>query len=237
MDTVRLPKAKASKATQTFPQPSPFGHLFWFSELSSPASLLLRGYLTLGWYIRDNLDEWSGRFLSFKNSDAGSVRGACTVLSIALSAIDWQSEGPIAVCAAMNSAQTIHDPRKPQAIVAAHLAQQFGFQYVGASFEKSAHKSLHRLTGGAHEREAEVSGKYRLTQKFDARLVLVIDDIVTRGTTTGDIARAIHMHNPKVDVVGIALGKSETAFFAESYDVKLNNNHIPTRWAKIWDKS
>lgn len=237
MRTVRIPQMKASRFTQLFPRPEFLGPLFWFSELSSHASLLLRGYLTLGWYIDDDRDAWSKRFLGFKNADANCVRGACAVLSMALSTINWNAEGRIAVCSAMSSAQTEYDPHKPQAILANHLAEQFGFQYLGATFKKAAHRRLHLLKGGAQEREEEVKGKYELTQQFRASLVIVVDDIVTRGDTTGDIARAIRLRYPNVEVVGIALGKSERASFADTRGVKLNNDHIPAKWAEIWDNS
>lgn len=236
--SVRIP-AKSNRACGALPEPESLAGGFWFPRLSADSSRELRGFATLGWYIEDQRDSeaWSQRFLNFKDGRGTSIQGAALVLGKMLEQIDWARHNGVAIISAMSSSQSVYDAAKPAARLAALLGERMGFRHIAGALRKQQHRRLHTLKGGASEREQEISGKYELVGRINADLVIICDDMITRGNTLGEIARAIRVKHPQIDIVGLGLGKSERASFAARYGKTLTNGHLSAAQLKEWDNA
>jgi hypothetical protein len=238
MAKLYIPARLAKPGTSSFPVPKPLGDMLWFERLSADSSVALRGAMTLGWYIKDVPDDpWTTRFLQFKNAWPNAIKGAQLVLARELANIEWGAASSIGITSAMGSRDTTYNASEPAAQLATFLAKQFGFRDLNGLFAKKAHKSLHKLKGGAAEREAEVAGAYKVVGQIGVPVVLICDDVITAGSTLGDMARAISAKNPKVEVIGLALGKAERRAWAAGSQYALTNDHIPAKSAHDWDRA
>jgi len=102
-----------------------------------------------------------------------------------------------------------------------------GYDYCPYLLRKKPHRPLHTLPD-ADSRDSEVKGKYSSAYFSDVtanrvRLVVVIDDIVTRGATMDEVARAIKKENGDIPVYGVALAKNERKSF---WNDQISNDHI-----------
>jgi hypoxanthine-guanine phosphoribosyltransferase len=70
-----------------------------------------------------------------------------------------------------------------------------------------------------------------------ARRLLVLDDMVTMGTTASKIAAAVKTRSPTIEVVSIALGKTERRSYAAERGYNIGNGDVPAAWAQRWDQS
>jgi len=89
------------------------------------------------------------------------------------------------------------------------LAQRFNAEYVNDIFSKPITKQL-KSVGGAYNRQAVLSGKYRvdLSRLEKGKNFLVIDDVTTTGTTFNEIKRAILKEDSQAKVEEFALVKT-----------------------------
>ena len=71
---------------------------------------------------------------------------------------------------------------------------------------------------------------------INATHVFVFDDFITSGTTLCHIANAISETNPKVQVYGIALARTQRQHYwrQHGYPEGLRNDHIPAEWTARW---
>jgi hypothetical protein len=237
MPLVRLPpKSAAPLGRLAWPDPLAGG--LWFPRLDAETSKEFRGFFTIGWYQKDARDSdiWSRHFLDFKDGRGNSVQGAAAVLGTMLQRIDWTGYRGVSIISAMSSGQVTYDPNKPHARLALSLSQRLGFTHVPGALRKQPHKKLHGLNGST-EREREINGRYRLVGQLPGDLVLICDDMLTRGSTLGEIARAIRQVHPRTQLVGIALGKSERVVWAAGCGKTLNNLHLTTAELQEWDRA
>lgn len=192
------------------------GDLLFFPNLDV-GNRHLSGALTLGYRLNRCKDEpWTKRFNTFKaGGGPAMVRDAANALATALQAVHLAPDCPpnriTAVCAIPSREQTI--PKYHQVYrLALTVSSQLGWEFRPGVLCKRPHSKLHQQAGAA-ARDAEVGGAYRCDpsiQEHRPQLVVVFDDIVTRGSTLEDCARAIHVH-VRVPVFGLALGKSTTS--------------------------
>ena len=200
------------------------------------------GVYTLAWRFRDDVAEnWTRRVNQFKAADNNAVYGAMWALSEALPALlqknGWNPKRT-GLTVALSSGDTAIDLKKPLALLGENAAKVCGLTWLPDLLSKAAHRSLHSLSSMS-ERDAEVDSKYtaqRITLDPPLRRILLLDDIVTRGATLREIHRAINAANPAINVVGLALAKSEGRAYAASCNRPLSNDHVPARWAELWDK-
>ena len=74
-------------------------------------------------------------------------------------------------------------------------------------------------------------------RRIRAKHFLVFDDFITRGDTLSHIAQAILDANPRANVYGIGLSKTERlSYHRERFGVELSNDHVPKRWVKAWNE-
>lgn len=198
------------------------------------------GIYTLCWRFKDGPDEcWTQRVNDFKAAKSLAVTSAMWTLSEALPKLlrdnDWKA-GETGLSVALGSGDTILVPSKPLPTLGRNASEVSKLTWLPNLLTKVAHRSLHGLSNMA-ERDAEVAEKYTArAAPTEIKRVLLLDDIVTRGATFREIHRAIALANPRLDVVPLALAKSETKDWAASFGHDLSNQHVPIRWAVLWDK-
>ena len=78
-------------------------------------------------------------------------------------------------------------------------------------------------------------GKYSCTGIQNCDGLVIIDDLVTRGATIGEMARALHAKSPGIPVLGIALGKNERREFAKGFGVIVDNSSLAVKWESRWN--
>jgi hypothetical protein len=211
------------------------GKLFWFDRLSD--SFEIRGVLTVGWRFSDRLDDpWSDRFNRFKFGDLRDARASNALAVEALALIDWSGfKGTVGVTAALSSGAEVLSPNSRLSRLSRYVADNVRIRWYGDILRKKVHRALHTMSGSTN-RAAEVGGKYTCTKVPDCQLLVVCDDFATTGRTISEVARAIHVMNKSVQVMGFALAKNEKLSYAGAQGVTLSNSHIPALWATQWDQ-
>jgi hypothetical protein len=211
---------------------TPAGDLMKFTDLTACGEVV--AVYTVGWRILDEPDAWSNRFLNFKSGV--DVAKAGRVLGHALREIvsDQGLSSGVAVTAALSSGAVQFEPAKPLAIAGSIAAKDAGLTWLPTLFTKQAHRRLHTLGSGS-ERDDEVKGKYTCPGVRNCKCLIIIDDLVTRGATFGEMARALGVATSGVPVVGLALGKNEKRNFAKDYGVIVDNSRLAQSWEKRWN--
>ena len=201
------------------------------------ASGTVTAVYSIGWRItEDGTDLWSSRFLRFK--DGVGIENAARILGYALREIVRHENlnSGVAVTAALSSTAVGFEPGKPLARAGEVAAKIAGLTWLPTLFTKQAHRRLHLLPSAA-ERDEEVRGKYACNGVRYCNGLIIIDDLVTRAATLGEMARALGAATSGVRVVGLVLGKNEKRSFAKDYGVDVDNSRLDPIWEKLWNGS
>jgi hypothetical protein len=198
----------------------------------------IAGVNTLAWRFTDRADElWTQRINRFKDGHSEAIAGAGRALDVSVpqlgGSLGW-NPNETAASVALSSADTGLVPSKPLPKIVTNICGKHGLKWMPSLLSKYPHRPLHNcLTQG--EREAELAkASYTATGSLAGiKRVLIFDDIATRGDTLTAIARAIKKISPRVEVVGIALGKSERVSYAADRGHTISNDHVP--WEKSWN--
>lgn len=191
----------------------------------------------IGYRIRDDPDEaWTKFVNQVKQGERSAVERAGRALSEALRSVSL-SRGPYAVCPILGSADQVANPRSAVSVIQQYLcsielndrdggAHRFTdcFDLLSKSRPTRQLKSLQDHLA----RDSEIAGAFEATSleshgASECGTVVMIDDIVTRGSTMSDAARAIRLMNPDVRVIGLALAKAESK---QRWGDSLSNAHI-----------
>ncbi len=171
-------------------------------------------------------ERWTAFVNRVKANNSTAIERAATVLKGAVDKIQLP-RNPVLVVPILGSHDTSTKTSSAVSRLAAAIGELDGFTYCPALLRKTAHRSLHNLRS-ASSRDAEVEDKYK-SRRFaeigvgSVGCVLLVDDLVTRGTTMNDAARAIRAANGKVSMYGVALGKSERRGY---WGGQINNDHL-----------
>lgn len=192
--------------------------------------------LTLAFRFTDqSSDPWTSRLNEWKVGNAAAVRGACAAVTSALATLPLRR--PVTLVAAIPSSQATLPPNAPVAVLGQKISAVFGFTWAPHLLSKRPHRSLHSLTNSA-EREAEVQNAYTAAAGVPATgTVLIIDDLVTRGSTFGAIATALRTRSQGISIVGLAPGKTERTAYWHGIGRPISNAHVPVELADAWDKA
>ncbi len=197
------------------------------------------GYRT-GWH---SSDRWIGRINGFKYGKRGHVRKAeATLRAAAPSLFRHIGIGPkgTAVIPVLGSQETSATPNSNNSRLAKAIAEGAGARFVLDCLTKKKHPSLHRSRGGRVKRgEILEMANYRATE-LSCKNAVIVDDILTTGTTMSTIAEAISKSSPETSIYGFALGRH----FSEHYlpegihsmeeALEKANAKIPSIFDKIW---
>lgn len=198
------------------------------------------GVHTLAWRLTDTpADLWTARVNAFKEGQRPALRGAAAVYDDAvprlLAHYRWKP-AETAVMVALSSDATECIATKPLARLGKWLAGRIGASWEGPSLSKQAHKKLHTIKSFA-DRDAEVHEKYVCRKLGSVRNIILLDDIVTRGSTFAEVERAIQEQNRGVKTLPLAVGKAERKGYAASVGREISNEHVSAAWARLWDSA
>ena len=196
------------------------------------------GAFAIGYRFRDAGRElWTRRFMRFKGGMQISLRAGAHVLGVATPGIlsELELDPPsVTFVPALRSSETAASDKGPLPLIAGWCAKQCGSDFVPNLLTKKAHPSLHGRMRSAQDREAILESAGYSSDTVSTPNVFVLDDLITRGSTLCEIARAIKDQNPGVNVYGLALGKNDQKEYLESRGQYSTNDHIPSEWNDLW---
>lgn len=205
---------------------------------SLDAGYEIDGAFAIGYrFMDDGNERWSRRFSRFKAGVRISLRAGAHILGVATPRILSELELDVASVTfipALRSKETVASEKGPLPLIAQWCAKQCGSEFSLDTLRKRAHDSLHGWSRTANEREAILDSAGYTSGNVGTPNVFVLDDLITRGSTLCEIARAIKDKNPKASVYGLALGKNERRAYLERFGQNSTNEHIPLEWNEIW---
>jgi hypothetical protein len=209
------------------------GEWMHFSHLDGGCDL--DGAYTIGYRITDDAgDSWTARFNRFKAKDQAAFVAGIHALSDAMPTL-LKSLGinpsSVAIVPALGSAETKAAAAGQLAKLATRIAKTTGARLEIGALSKQPHNPIHNIFD-AGARDTELGKANYISSKLPVKTVLVVDDLITRGSTLCRIAAAIKAANPGAKVIGIALAKTER----RSYWGKLDNNHVAKAWDDRWQR-
>ena len=179
--------------------------------------------------LNDNPDHfWYHRLIDFKRGSPVALEGAKKMMSQAVPYLleKWDiNDRSVGMLIAMGHDETRVMLGKPLPILAKHICENLpNIHWYPDLLEKDVHE---KSTGQSGARKDQVvSGKYRCKKlPPDITSVIVMDDLVTRGATLSEIARAVRCQNQSVNIHPIALGKNERRGFLLD-DQDADNKHL-----------
>lgn len=191
---------------------------------------------TLAYRFTDNgWDEWTQRLNKFKAGDAAAIQGACRAMHKMLSGFPFGTS--VFVTAAIPSGETTLPAQAGVYILGKYLSDSLGFTWCPQLLTKRVHRKLHNLYE-ATERDAEVAGAYTASAPPIAPgVVLILDDLITRGSTLNSAATAIKVVAPAAKILGLAPGKTERQSYWADRGTPITNAHVPAALAHAWDNT
>lgn len=191
---------------------------------------------TLAFKMTDDWSEpWSARFVRFKDKDEKALYGAAKVLKPAVPALFSALKlnlGRTVIVPALSSAERAADPRRNIPRLATVLSKEVGCGLDMTSVTKDPHPSLHKVPAG--DRISTLEKANYAAKAIDADVVVILDDFITQGATLAITARKLKAANPKLAVLGAALGKTERRGYWNERGVQISNDHVPKEWDGLW---
>lgn len=190
--------------------------------------------LTLAYRFTDNTGEaWTQRINRFKSGDPAAIAGACRAMERMLS--NMEIKASVVMAGAIPSGATHLPATAGVYMLGQHLSNALGFTWHPQLLTKRTHRKLHDIYN-ASERDAEVAGAYVATAlPTNHNLVIILDDLITRGSTLNSAASAVWAVAPDVKIVGLAPGKTERQAYWADRGSPISNDHVPVELAQAWD--
>ena len=158
---------------------------------------------------------------------AGRVDTFCAAFEDFLPAGDPR----VVVVSSVSSGQNIVQSDTPASRLASALAGSRGWEWLPHHVTKDRHARISGLPS-APEWDATVDGVYLASPiGGEPGLVIVVDDLCTRGATLADIVRAIRESNPGWHIQPVSLAKAERAAYWKG---ELTNAHVPDVLDATW---
>lgn len=191
--------------------------------------------MAIAYRFPDRPDEvWTRRFADFKfgsgSAKGSAIRGACAALPAALGTIRFLS--PVSLICAIASRDTLVDVGCALAMLGTAIAGSQGWSWKPEMLRKKVHQPLHLANSGP-ARGQLVRGVYE-AGPVPGRTAVILDDFATRGSTIGEIARAVHATNPRIITCGLVLGVNERAEYWAGRGQAISNEHVPKRLSELW---
>ena len=211
-------------------------NLLHFTRLdSSPREISV---YTLGWRFSETPDVWSNIVMGFKYGGEESIVIMKTILVpitemiLKQNSIESSSTG---ILTAISHHKIGSEPNDPLYKLGSHIESKLGIKFLQNNLRKKSHLSLRR-TPGRENRAKMVHGVYECEKFNNIQNVIVLDDIVTMGSTMKDIRRAIWTENKDIRIIGLALAKHERNKNCSKYSETLSNKHLKVLFEQIIEK-
>ena len=213
-------------------------HWLGYDSLDTWSPSLKKSYALAYRFTDVHDDPWTARFNEFKFNRNPAVLNA--MRSVAAEAVAYLLER-IGVAGHDTVLTTVLGSRQLAAAanglmesVAAACAERSGCRVDLSVLSKQPYESLSagRLT--ADERSERLDSAQYQARSIEASTLILLDDVITSGSTIGHVADTIKQANQRLDVYGVALAKAEGREFNRSQGMELTNDHIPADWERVW---
>ena len=186
----------------------------------------LDNYHFLGWYFPKNQyefvrDQLSRAILKFKECDAEFVQ---KWIAFATNEIEQSTISPNFIIHALSHNEMHSNQNSSLGLLATSLQNRISnCRYLPNSLSKiRSIDRLHTMNRAARNNEINQAYKFNKPQNVNGRF-LIIDDIMTTGTTMKEIARAIRVEIPDCAIHYFTLLKT----YDKRYDARSVPNHVP----------
>ena len=196
---------------------------------------------TIGYRLTDDqYDPWTARFNAFKNGNRLARRRAAALMQKAVpdlvKGLGLDTSKTVFI-PALSSSETIASEKGVLCLLTKCCAKVAQAGFVRDAIKKKAHEKLHNISDAASRTNILDDAEFR-SRKIPADNVLILDDLITRGATMSHIAAAMLERNRRLNIYGVALGKTERrSFWKDRCDVVISNDHVPKRWERIWENA
>ena len=212
---------------------------FWLEPTNLKPPKYLKGVYCLAYRIgRSQDDSWTVRINEFKESRNDSVDKAEAVMRASAKSlfrrIGIQASDTI-VIPALGSKEEKADRTSRNSRLASAIADGAGATFHWTCLSKDPHPSLHTQYGAPARDAALAEANYRAVT-LECNNVLIVDDIITRGTTLDTIAEAVRKANPRVSIYGFALGRHTGVDYLH-VSMSEANAGVPQALATLWDRT
>lgn len=211
----------------------------FFAPSQIPSVQSLCGVYSLFWRFGDDSHEkWTDRFNSFKfRCRSSHFFGFKNILVSVFEDLLAQIPTPpsrVGIVSALGHGDCKATSKSKLVLLSRALVDHHGIVDLTEKISKRPHKALHKQSC-IEDREDEIRGKYdskSIPGFID--VILILDDLATRGATLEEISRSISSAGFDGMVIGVTLAKNEKRSFALTKEVVLNNNHVPAFWDQLW---
>ncbi len=212
---------------------------WWLKPSLDKGHPCLVGVYCLGYRIGSGRDDpWTARINDFKSGSVRALRQAeATMQSAApslFSCIGINPEDTVLI-PILGSSEETADLQSRNSRLAKAIADAAGASFEASCLAKRVHAPLHQQPDAGARDAVLKRAKYR-AGKLEHSLVLLVDDIVTRGATMAKVAAAICLRNPTATIFGFALGRHQSPGRLHA-SIESANKGIPQELAIIWDQS
>lgn len=135
----------------------------------------------------------------------------------------------------LGSGETTADLKSGTSRLAKEIASSAGVRFDPNCLSRQVLAPLHQQIG-VDARDAALNDAKHQVKTIERSVVLLVDDIVTRGATMARIAEAVCRGNPAARVIGFALGRHQRPEWMP-VSIAEANKGIPAESATIWDRS
>lgn len=189
---------------------------------------------TVGYRLLDTSGElWTDRFLRFKEGQPGAIQAGIELMARMakkMLAKDRISSNDVTFVPALTSSEASAASAGTLSRAARAMAEATNASFDAGLLTKEPHDSLHSQSSSKQERQQIVDQAGFACDILATSYVVVVDDLITTGSTLQAWADAIFVSNPSCTIVAMALAKNER----QSYIPEASNDHLGRKLDTIW---
>ena len=206
----------------------------WFKELTVNDGL--SGSFTIAYSFTDGeIDEWTRRIRKFKDEKMLAVERVINLMSNVIPHLVQElglDARNTAIIPGLSSNEKNASPNGVLWRISEISAKAASIKFVPDAICKDAHESLHKKTTNLMQRKNTIKEANYRSEIIELENILILDDLITSGTTMSYVARAIRASNEKIkNVYAIALGKNEKRSICPE---GISNSHVPPEYEIYW---
>ena len=94
-------------------------------------------------------------------------------------------------------------------LIAKNFAEYYKFNLSTNSMIRKKETKFMNSLANLKERTKNINDAFEIINPINAKNILVVDDILTSGSTLCEIARTIHRHNPNANITGLTVAAGD----------------------------
>lgn len=94
-------------------------------------------------------------------------------------------------------------------LIAKDFTNETGLSLLAGSIIRDKKTKYMNSLNNIHERKENIKDAFKIISPINGENVLIIDDILTSGSTLSEIAKTIHKQNPKANIIGLTVAAGD----------------------------